>query len=208
MREAGAPPRLTHVSAYEAGTLALSGPRVTLRRPEPGDAPRVAALMNDYDVVKNLSRAPWPYGLQDAVDWLDHVVTPAGPRADYPFAVVTGAGMIGTLGISTNPQNPDSVELGYWFGRPFWGQGFATEAGHLALDFAFADLGLATIEAGHFADNAASGRVLQKLGFAYTEDVTRFSKARASEVVCKMMILSREGFAASRTDQEGTRHGG
>ena len=203
-----AAPRLKQVAAYDAGTLRLTGARVTLRRPEPGDAPRVAALMNDFDVVKNLSRAPWPYGHEDAVGWLAHVTAPSDARSDYPFAVVTGDGQIGTVGISTNPQNPDGVELGYWFGRPYWGQGYATEAARLALEFAFADLDLQVIDAGHFADNAASGRVLQKLGFAYTEDAPRFSRARACEVTCRMMTLPRARFAEGGANQEGTRHGG
>lgn len=208
MSEAAARPRLKQVAAYDAGALTLVGPRVTLRRPEPGDAPRVAALMNDYDVVKNLSRAPWPYGPQDAAEWLAHIAAPNAARGDYPFAVVTGEGLVGVVGISTNPQNSEGVELGYWFGRPYWGQGYATEAARLALEFAFRELDLQEIDAGHFADNAASGRVLQKLGFAYTEDAPRFSKARNCEVACRMMILPRSRFAEGRANQEGTRHGG
>jgi len=208
MSETAAGPGLKQIAAYEAGAFALGGPRITLRRPESGDTARVATHMDDYDVVKNLSRAPWPYRRQDAEDWLAHVVQPNCARGDYPFAVVTGAGLIGVVGISTNPQNPGSVELGYWFGRPYWGQGYATEAARLALEFAFGALDLPEIEAGHFADNAASGHVLQKLGFAYTEDAPRFSKARDCEVACRMMILPRERFVQGRTDQEGMRHGG
>ena len=201
-------PRPNAVAAYDAGTLRLAGARLHLRRPEAGDAPRVARFMADYDVVKNLSRAPFPYEPKDAVDWLASIAAAEPPRNAYPFAIVTGEGLIGVVGITVNPQNPASVELGYWLGKPYWGQGFATEAARLAVAFAFNDLGLQELEAGHFADNAASGRVLQKLGFAYISVEPRFSKARACEVACRMMSLSRETFVQDGTDQEGARHGG
>lgn len=192
--------------AYDAGTLALKGARVTLRRPVMTDSHDVFAGMNDFDVVKNLSRAPWPYMLHDAVSWLDGVENGGGPRTAYPFAIVTGGRQIGTVGISNHGE---TVELGYWLARDAWGRGFATEAARLAVGFAFTHLQLKELEAGHFVDNAASGRVLAKLGFAYTHTVARFSKARDCDVDCRMMILPRARFAAGQNDSEGgTDHGG
>lgn len=189
--------------------LRLTGARVTLRRPQMGDAVRVAELMNDYGVVKNLSRAPWPYSLADAISWLEAITGHGGNPPDYPFAIVTGEGLVGVIGISRNPQNPGAAELGYWLGRYYWGRGIATEAGRLALGFAFETLGLDDVEAGHFEDNAASGRVLQKLGFTYTVDVARFSNARACDVRCRMMVLPRARFGdGANTAQGGKNDGG
>ncbi len=192
--------------AYDAGTLALKGKRVTLRRPHLSDAAAVYAGMNDFDVVKNLSRAPWPYLPSDAEGWLSGIESGGPDRSAFPFAIVTGERLIGVVGIS---HHGDTVELGYWLARHAWGQGYATEAARLALGFGFGELGLAEIEAGHFADNAASGRVLEKLGFTYTHNVARTSKARDCDVDCRMMILPRTRFAAIENDSEGgTDHGG
>lgn len=192
--------------AYEAGTLALKGERVTLRRPRPADAQHVFQGMNDFDVVKNLSRAPWPYTLYDAVSWLEGVENGGPQRMAYPFAIVTGDRQIGTVGIS---DHGETVELGYWLARDFWGLGYATEAARLAVGFAFTHLQLDELKAGHFVDNAASGHVLTKLGFAYTHIVARFSKARDCDIDCRMMILPRTRFAAGQNDSEGgTDHGG
>ncbi|MBL8572470.1 MAG: GNAT family N-acetyltransferase [Hyphomicrobiaceae bacterium] len=192
--------------AYDAGTLALKGPRVTLRRPLKSDADDVFKGMNDIEVVKNLSRAPWPYMMHDAVSWLDGIENAGPERTAYPFAIVTGGRQVGTVGISNHGE---TVELGYWIGRDAWGRGFATEAARLAVGFAFTHLDLEELEAGHFVDNAASGRVLEKLGFAYTQTVARFSKARDCDVDCRMMILPRTRFAAGQNDSEGgTDHGG
>lgn len=124
---------LKPVPAYEDGTLRLADGRVTLRRPLAEDAAAVAGHMNDFDVVKNLSRAPWPYTRADAESWLAGIAAEAGPRGAYPFAIVTGGALAGVVGISTNPANPGEVELGYWLGRPFWGQGYATQAARLAV---------------------------------------------------------------------------
>lgn len=58
----------------------------------------------------------------------------------------------------------NALELGYWIGEPFWGQGLIPEAGRELLRHGFADLGLAAIWGTHDVDNAQSARVMDKLG--------------------------------------------
>ena len=57
------------------------------------------------------------------------------------------------------------AEIGYWIGKPFWGQGVCSEAAQLIVQFAFSRLNLARLYARHFSRNPASGRVLVKAGF-------------------------------------------
>ena len=85
----------------------------------------------------------------------------------------------------------------YWFGRPYWGQGFATEA---ATAFVSEANKLGALNAGHFVDNPASGRVLSKVGFTYTgETLAMFSLGRGESVGCKRMrYATRERGASSR----------
>lgn len=59
-------------------------------------------------------------------------------------------------------------ELLYGFYPRFWGKGLATEAGAAILDYAFEELQLETIEATTDAPNAASVRVLRRLGMEPT----------------------------------------
>lgn len=60
---------------------------------------------------------------------------------------------------------PDHArELGYWIGEPYWGNGFAAEAGEAVKSHCFGRLGLRAVLARHFVGNPASGRVMQKLG--------------------------------------------
>jgi RimJ/RimL family protein N-acetyltransferase len=58
-------------------------------------------------------------------------------------------------------------ELGYWLGKPYWGMGYATEASREMLRYGFEELKLHRIFASHFKHNAASGRVLTKLGMRH-----------------------------------------
>ena len=62
------------------------------------------------------------------------------------------------------PEVMPAVEIGWRLGRPYWGQGFATEAAGAALHFAFADRGLDRIVSIYQIGNDASERVMQKLG--------------------------------------------
>lgn len=57
--------------------------------------------------------------------------------------------------------------LAFYLARPFWGRGLATEAGRAFVDCGFRVLKLARIVAGMNAKNAASIRVVEKLGFQW-----------------------------------------
>lgn len=61
----------------------------------------------------------------------------------------------------------DECELGYWIGRPFWGQGLIPEAARELLRHAFEDLGMRAVWCGYYEGNVKSRRVQEKLGFQY-----------------------------------------
>lgn len=74
--------------------------------------------------------------------------------------------MIGAVGLSMKPEH-EKAELGYWIGRQYWCDNYATEAGRAVLEYAFSSLGLNRVYARHLGKNPASGRVMQKLGMVY-----------------------------------------
>jgi ribosomal-protein-alanine N-acetyltransferase len=57
------------------------------------------------------------------------------------------------------------VELSYALGRPYWGNGYATEAGRALVAYAFGTLGLARIAYGVDGANTRSVGVMRRLGF-------------------------------------------
>jgi [ribosomal protein S5]-alanine N-acetyltransferase len=62
-----------------------------------------------------------------------------------------------------------SAHLGYYFARPYWRRGFATEAARAFIEVAFGRLGLLTIVADVEKGNQASEHILQTLGFQYVK---------------------------------------
>lgn len=79
---------------------------------------------------------------------------------------------IGSVGLklkgSTDmTDREDECELGYWLGKPFWGQGIIPEAAEEVLRHAFEDLGMRAVWCGYYEGNEKSRRVQEKLGFVY-----------------------------------------
>lgn len=73
--------------------------------------------------------------------------------------------LVGEAGLQPFDGGGPEVELAYALGTAYHGRGFATEAGRAVLAEAFGPLGLGEIVAVTRDDNAASRRVLDKLGF-------------------------------------------
>jgi RimJ/RimL family protein N-acetyltransferase len=145
----------------------------------PEDWQALLAGIADEGVVRNLASAPWPYDESDARDFAARPVAPLYPR--FLITRARDAQAVGCIGIEQTDAS-QAPELGYWIARPFWGQGFATEAGAAVLSIA-ATLGHRALVASHFLDNPASGKVLAKLGFMPTGRIEeRFSCGRGELV--------------------------
>ena len=163
-------------------------PRLLLRPGFPEDAPALAVAIADEGIARNLATMPWPYRVRDAEAFL------AGPRdpvlpALLMFERTAGPPqLVGACGLGRRPSG--AVELGYWIARCQWGRGLASEACAALIEIA-RTLGLARLEAAHFLDNPASGRVLEKLGFKTSGVVApRPSCARGEDMPARFMRLT------------------
>ncbi|MES1156671.1 MAG: GNAT family N-acetyltransferase [Alphaproteobacteria bacterium] len=163
--------------------LEIDTERLVLRRPEAADAARLACWLRDLQVSRMTAHVPHPYPPVAAEGWVMLARAQRRLGRSYAFVIhLPGEGAIGGVGV--HPRD-HAAELGYWIGRPFWGEGFATEAVRGLVAEA---QNLGALEAGHFVDNPASGRVLEKAGFVYTgEVVKRFSIARGESVDSRRM---------------------
>ncbi len=89
-------------------------------------------------------------------------------RVEWHLAVEAkadgGSRFVGCVDIMGEPDNPHEAELGYFFLREAWGNGYAVEASRVAIDFAFRELGLHRVWGKCHADNTGSARVMEKLG--------------------------------------------
>jgi RimJ/RimL family protein N-acetyltransferase len=142
----------------------LTTDRLILRPFSLSDAGAVQELAGAYEVALNTS-IPHPYPDGGAALWIGSHQAHFDQGEGVHFAVTRRRGeqLIGAMGLTLAPDHR-RAELGYWIGVPFWGQGFATEAGRAVVAYGFRELGLLRIMATHYARNPASGRVMQKLG--------------------------------------------
>lgn len=88
----------------------------------------------------------------------------------WPFFLRDSAEHAGCCGLRPRDVAAGVLELGFHVVPRHWGRGLATEAARGIIAHAFGRLGVAALHAGHHPENAASRRVLEKLGFRYTHD--------------------------------------
>jgi RimJ/RimL family protein N-acetyltransferase len=168
--------------------------RLKLRPVRMSDAPRIARFCDDPGVGRMLAMTPLPYLEAAAEGWIMTLNARAPLERDFVFAAeLEGEGLIGCVGAHKSEQG--DVEIGYWFGRPYWGRGYGSEA---VGGFVAEAKMIGALNAGHFVDNPASGRLLEKVGFAYTGETKRmFSMGRGASVDCLRMRLAPQDRSAS-----------
>jgi RimJ/RimL family protein N-acetyltransferase len=152
----------------EGSIPVLETKRLAMRAPRLKDAKSVATLANDRRIAENVARIPHPYHVSDADNFISGA-NKAGGEAAFLITLrdetVIGACGLMLQELKVQEQTP---ELGYWLGVPHWGKGYATEALHAVIDYAFTDLGYEALQAGARVTNPASRRVLEKCGFQWT----------------------------------------
>ena len=103
-----------------------------------------------------------------------------------------GAIALSTKGDSRLAERKDECELGYWIGKPFWGQGFVTEA---SLRRAFTELGMQRVWCAYYEGNEKSKRVQEKLGFRHEKTLREVDVPLLKEVRTEQVsLLSREAW--------------
>lgn len=144
----------------------LTTSRLTLRPLRASDAPRVQQLAGDPSVSDTALDIPYPFEDGMAEAWIATQPDDYASRAAAIFGIAVGGAdqICGAAGLTVDPVHSRG-ELGYWLGRPFWGRGYATEAGRAIVAFGFQEWTLLRIHASHLTRNPASGRVLEKIGF-------------------------------------------
>ena len=169
----------------------LTTARLRLRPIRRGDAPRVQALCNNWNVARMLSRVPYPNPVEVVEAWTGAQAAARESGLTYNFAIEHRDGLIGVVGVSRCDDG--GYEIGYWLGEPWWGQGLMTEAVGRIVDFARASLGLDRLRSDYFADNPASGRVQEKCGFRITGRGRLNSQSRGCKVEAVFTELELSG---------------
>jgi RimJ/RimL family protein N-acetyltransferase len=149
-----------------SGAVELAGGGVLLRPWREHDRAALVRHANDRRIWRNLTdRFPHPYTDEAAVEWLARNRAEEGPP--HNLAIVVDGEACGGAGLEPRSDLARrTAEVGYWLGVAFWGRGLATAALRLLTAYAFERFDFARLEASVLAWNPASGRVLEKAGYA------------------------------------------
>lgn len=148
--------------------MALEKERLILRRWEDSDAESLYEYAKDPEVGPI---AGWPphQSIDESRDVIKNVFN---GREAYAICLKTDNKAIGAIELKLNGNTDmtgrdDECELGYWIGKPFWGQGIVPEAAREMLRHAFEEIGMTKVWCGYYEGNIKSKRVQEKIGFRY-----------------------------------------
>jgi ribosomal-protein-alanine N-acetyltransferase len=146
----------------------LETERLILRRMTLDDARAVFAYASDPDVTRyviwNMHRT-----IEDSKRFLRSLVEgyENAEAADWGIVCKENGKFIGGCGIVGWSPEHARAELGYVLSREYWGRDLMPEAVRAMIRFGFERMGLNRIEARCIAENAASARVMEKVGMSH-----------------------------------------
>ena len=147
-------------------TPTLETARLRLRPPTDADRDDLVALMTDAHVLRFWDAPPWPdAGRFDRFLSGSRQMAEEGTGVRLIVERRTDHSFLGWCTVDRWDAGYRSASLGYCLAEAAWGQGYATEAASALLAWAYATLDLNRVQAEADTRNAASGRVLEKLGF-------------------------------------------
>ncbi|MGK5594246.1 MAG: GNAT family N-acetyltransferase [Parachlamydiaceae bacterium] len=173
--------------------IELTTSRLHLRNAREQDVEDIALFAGQYEVVEMMNGSiPYPYEVEEARKWVDKHVkdNSLSPAISWIIASSDNGQLIGSIQLRRNQKQ---ARLSYWIAKPYWGKGFAAEAGRAIIDFGFKNLGLEKIEAEHFRRNPASGRVLNKLNFEFVCSIRKRDN-RGYEEDFEQYILDKKSY--------------
>ncbi len=158
--------------------------------PETSDAPDIQRWCADWELARWTAHIPHPYTLDDALAFIAdareamaaaRTVTLAIERAFEP-------GVIGMIGLTLDGLGVEG-DFGWWIAAPHRGQGYASEAAMVMVDFARA-MGVARLTAGTQPDNLASQGVARRIGMRPAGRLVRAAPARGGPMETLEFVLT------------------
>ena len=147
--------------------MILETERLILRPWEEKDAESLYRYAKDPEVGPI---AGWP--VHTSVENSREIINTVLSRSETYAVCLKDGKPIGSVGLHLNgstdmTDRDDECELGYWIGKPYWGQGLIPEASRALMRYAFEELGMRAVWCGYYDGNEKSRKVQTKLGFVY-----------------------------------------
>ncbi len=131
------------------------------------DAPAIHEIVADPAVALMTAKIPHPYPADGAVEYIGWLLD--NPTPDFVNLAIVRSGEPHPVGMVAYALKLPTAELSYIVGKRWWGQGIGTGAARMMVDHVFASCEVDSVTGLVMTDNAASARVLEKLGFAFVD---------------------------------------
>lgn len=157
----------------------IETPRLVLRPFALSDAGDVQRLAGDKAIASTTLNIPHPYEDGMAEEWIgtQQEKYENGQQANFAITLRPAGTLIGAVGLAI--ERPHAMaELGYWIGKPYWNQGYCSEAARAVVEYGFETLELNRVYAHHLKRNPASGRVMRKIGMRHEGCCRQHAKKR------------------------------
>jgi ribosomal-protein-alanine N-acetyltransferase len=150
-----------------SASIALHGPTLTLRLPEPGDAPALLELAGDPEVTRWFSWGPYTT-IDQPRAYIDRLEGQRDSGEQLDFLIVHhDHGPAGITGLSEFSTRDLRCMVGTWFGRAFWGTGANRESKALIAHLTFEVLKMHRLGSYSNPDNVRSTKALLGVGFTH-----------------------------------------
>ena len=181
----------------EERELEIRTDRLLLRPFRLEDVDDVFGYAVDPEWGRYLSSPPMPYLRKHAEEFLERQTQT--PRDEPPtWAIVLEGKVVGGVGIGIKAEHATG-ELAYSLAKRHWGKGLVPEAARAVMEWGFRERELAKVWAHADARNAASQRVMQKLGMTYEGTLRRHLRIRGEQVDDVYYGLLREEWEGGET---------
>lgn len=176
--------------------------RLILRGTTPGDADTWVTFLADPEFLRYIPRAKVPRTPQERAERIMnayHQRWESRPLNSMGWAVTRKADgqLLGLCGIE-ELNGANDGELDYYYGKSYWGQGYATEAARAVVRYSFEHTSWDRVVAAILPANIASQRVLDHLGLVYERHVDYFELTGADSFLLDDPITA---FYALRREQ-------
>jgi len=142
----------------------LNSNQVTLRPLRLSDAPQFCRWFDNPEVTRFLKRYQDPPTLREERTYIR--AQRRKPNQAQWVILANDGTMIGTVGLSKINYQHQRAEYGIFIGDPkYWGQGYGTNAGRLAVRYGFQRLHLHRIRLHVYAYNIRGAKSYRKIGF-------------------------------------------
>lgn len=136
--------------------------RLRLRPVVATDVEAMQRHFADYEVIRWLSRVPWPYPADGAERFVLDVLLPNQGRGSWFWAITERGVSDELIGLVELVRHGRPENRGFWLARPFWGRGYMGEALEPITEYAFNQLGFEKLLFDNAVGNHRSRRIKQR----------------------------------------------